>query len=246
MSANRIALVTGANKGLGFETSRQLALKGIKIFMGARDIDKGKSASKKLKDQGLDVECIELDVTNSSHIKQAGEYFEKHYGRLDILVNNAGMTHAEEPFFGNSAGTVSAAAVRKIFEVNLFGQVELTQKLLPLLKKSDAGRIVNVSSILGSLMLQSNEKSDLAQLKPFAYDASKAALNQFTIHLAALLKDTPIKVNSAHPGWVKTDLGTDMAPMVVEEGAKTAVRLATLNQDGPTGKFFHFNDEIPW
>lgn len=244
MSANQIALVTGANKGLGFEASRQLALKGIKIIMGARDINKGKSASKKLKDQGLDVECIELDVTDSSHIKQAGEYFEKHYGRLDILVNNAGMV--QEPFWGNSVESVSPAILRKTFDVNLFGQVELTQRLLPLLKKSGAGRIVNVSSILGSLTIQSDQKSDFSQVKPFAYDASKAALNQFTIHLAGLLKDTQIKVNSAHPGWVKTDLGTDMAPMVVEDGAKTAVRLATLGQDGPTGKFFHFTDEIPW
>ncbi len=246
MSTNQIALVTGANKGLGFETSRQLAMKGIKIIMGARDIDKGKSASKKLKEQGLDVECIELDVTNSSHIKQTGQYFEKHYGKLDILVNNAGMTHAEEPLFGNSVGTVSPAAIRKVFDVNLFGQVELTQALLPLLRKSVAGRIVNVSSILGSLTIQSDQKSDFSQAKPFSYSASKAALNQFTIHLAALLKDTPIKVNSAHPGWVKTDMGTDQAPMVVEDGAKTAVRLATLDKDGPTGKFFHFNDEIPW
>lgn len=246
MSANRIALVTGANKGLGFETSRQLALKGIKIFLGARDISKGVSASKKLKEQGLDVESLELDITNSNHIKQVKQYFEKHYGKLDILVNNAGMVHSEEPFFGNSVETVSPAVLRRTFDVNFFGQVELTQALLPLLRKSDTGRIVNVSSILGSLTLQSDPNSDFSQVKSFSYNASKAALNQFTIHLAALLRDTPIKVNSAHPGWVKTDLGTDMAPMVVEEGAKTAVMLATLNQDGPTGKFFHFNDEIPW
>jgi NAD(P)-dependent dehydrogenase (short-subunit alcohol dehydrogenase family) len=246
MSANRIALVTGANKGLGFETSRQLALKGIKIFIGARDISKGVSASKKLKEQGLDVESLELDITNSNHIKQVKQYFEKNYGKLDILVNNAGMVHSDEPFFGNSVETVSASVLQRTFDVNFFGQVELTQALLPLLRKSDAGRIVNVSSILGSLTIQSDPKSDFSQLKPFSYNASKAALNQFTIHLAALLRDTPIKANSAHPGWVKTDLGTDQAPMVVEEGAKTAVMLATLNQDGPTGKFFHFNDEIPW
>ncbi|MBI5238559.1 MAG: SDR family oxidoreductase [Deltaproteobacteria bacterium] len=242
----RIALVTGANKGLGFETCRQLALKGIKTFMGARDISKGVSASKKLKEQGLDVECLELDITNSSHIKQVKQYFEKHYGKLDMLVNNAGMVHSEEQFFGNSVGTVSPAALRKTFDVNFFGQVELTQSLLPLLRKSDAGRIVNVSSILGSLTIQSDLKSDFSQVKPFSYNASKAALNQFTVHLAALLRDTPIKVNSAHPGWVKTDLGTDQAPMEVEEGAKTAVRLATLGQDGPSGKFFHFDNEVPW
>jgi NAD(P)-dependent dehydrogenase (short-subunit alcohol dehydrogenase family) len=137
-------------------------------------------------------------------------------------------------------------ALKETFDVNFFSVVELTQTLLPLLKKSTAGRIVNLSSMLGSLTLHSDANAGLDQIKPFAYDASKTALNQFTIHLAASLKDTPIKVNSAHPGWVKTDMGGDQAPMEVTEGARTSVALATLSDDGPTGKFMHFNDEMPW
>ncbi|MEW6088210.1 MAG: SDR family oxidoreductase [bacterium] len=246
MAEKRVALITGANKGLGFETSRQLALKGITVIMGARDVLKGENAAKILKDQKLDVEFFELDITNPNHIQNVKNYLEKKYGKLDILVNNAGMANQEEPLFGNSVEAVSPAALRKIFDVNFFGQVELTQALLPLLKKGKAGRIVNVSSILGSLAIQSDFNSDLSQAKPFSYAASKTALNQFTVHLASALRNTNIKVNSAHPGWVKTDLGTDQAPMSPEEGAKTAVRLATLDSDGPTGKFFHFDNEIPW
>lgn len=243
MSFKQIALVTGANKGLGFETSRQLAQKGIKVLMSARKESKGKAAAKKLQSEGLDVEFILLDVTNSEHIKRVRKYIEKHFGKLDILVNNAGMVSPEEPLVSNSVETVSPKALRQTFDVNFFGAVELTQALLPLIKKSNAGRIVNVSSILGSLEYQSEESNDF---KPFAYDASKTALNQFTIHLAAALKNTPIKVNSAHPGWVKTDMGGQDAPMDVTEGAKTAVKLATLSLKGPTGKFFHLDEEMPW
>lgn len=243
MLSQKVALVTGTNRGLGFETSRQLAKMGMKVLMGARRSSKGKAAAKKLQDEGLDVEFILLDVTKAEHIKRVKRYIEKIFGKLDILVNNAGMVHREEPLVSNSVETVSPKALRKTFDVNFFGAVELTQALLPLIKKSPAGRIVNVSSILGSLTYQSEE---IDEFKPFAYDASKAALNQFTIHLAAALRDTPIKVNSAHPGWVKTDLGGPDAPMEVTEGAKTAVRLATLGPDGPTGKFFHMEEEMPW
>ncbi|MFN3396564.1 MAG: SDR family oxidoreductase [Thermodesulfovibrionales bacterium] len=243
MSSQKIALVTGANRGLGFETSRQLARMGIKVLMGARRVSKGREAAKKLQKEGLDVEFILLDVTNPEHIKEVKKYIEGRFGKLDILVNNAGMIHREEPLISNSVETISPKAIRKTFDVNFFGAVELTQALLPLIKKSQAGRIVNVSSILGSLTYQSEESDEF---KPFAYDASKAALNQFTIHLAAALKDTNIKVNSAHPGWVKTDMGGPDAPMDVTEGAKTAVRLATLGPEGSTGKFFHMEDEMPW
>ncbi len=240
-----IALVTGANKGLGFETSRQLAKMGIKVIMGSRNIAKGKAAVKTLLTEGLDVEFIHLDVTKSELIKKAAMSIKKKYGKLDILVNNAGMAHKEEPLFANSTEKVSPKALRATFDVNFFGLVELTQTLLPLIKKSDEGRIVNVASILGSLNIQSSD-GEMSQIKPFAYDASKTAVNAFTIHLAHALKDTPIKVNSAHPGWVKTDMGGEQAPMSVENGAKTAVKLATLGADGPTGKFFHLEEEMPW
>lgn len=246
MSSNRIALVTGANKGLGFETSRRLAEQGVKVLMGSRNETRGKAAAGKLKDDGLDVESVLLEVTNSDHIDTVKKYIEENYGKLDILVNNAGMVSKEEPLFANSTETVPHGAVRETFDVNFFALVELTQALLPLIKKSDAGRIVNVSSILGSLTINSDVSSDFYRIKPFAYNSSKTAVNAFTIHLAAALKDTTIKVNSAHPGWVKTDLGGDQAPMEVEEGAETAVRLATLGPDGPSGCFFHFEEELPW
>ena len=136
--------------------------------------------------------------------------------------------------------------LRQVFETNFFAVVELTQTLLPLIRKSPAGRIVNLSSILGSLTLHSDPSSDIYSMKAFAYDASKTALNAFTVHLAQALRGTPIKVNSAHPGWVKTDMGGQAAPMEVSEGGKTSVQLATLPDDGPTGGFFHLGQPLPW
>lgn len=246
MSSVKIALVTGANKGLGHETCRRLAEHGIKVLLGARNKRKGSEAAKKLRDEGLDVEFIHLDVTSSDDIRNVKKYIEEKFGKLDILVNNAGMVHPEEPLFTNSTETVSPKALRETFDVNFFGLVEITQALLQLIRKSDAGRIVNISSILGSLGIHSNQDSGTGQIMPFAYDSSKTAVNAFTIHLAAALKETPIKVNSAHPGWVKTDLGGDQAPMGIKEGALTTIRLATLGDEGPTGGFFHFDDELPW
>ena len=246
MTASRIALVSGANKGLGLETSRQLAEREITVLMGARDISKGRRAADRLSTMGLSVDPIQLDVTRADHIAQVKAYIDNHYGRLDILVNNAGIIHPEEPLFANSSEQVSLQAMRDTFEVNFFGQVAITQAMLPLIRASTAGRIVNVSSILGSLALHSEPSSEATQIKPLAYDASKSALNQFTIHLAAALKHTAIKVNAAHPGWVKTDLGSQRAPMNVEKGAQTAVQLATIGPNGPTGKFIHLDEEIPW
>ena len=136
--------------------------------------------------------------------------------------------------------------LRKTFETNFFAVVALTQTLLPLIRKSPAGRIVNLSSILGSLTLHSDPSSGIYDMKAFAYDASKTALNAFTVHLAQELRDTPIKVNSAHPGWVKTDMGGAAAPMEVSEGGKTSVQLATLPDDGPTGGYFHLGEPLPW
>ncbi len=245
MNNKKIALVTGANKGLGFETSHQLAQQGIQVLMGARNAGKGNAAAKKLKSAGLPAEFILIDVTNHEHIKTTATEINKRFGKLDILVNNAGMSHKEESLLGNSAETISPRALREIFDTNFFGLVELTQKLLPLLKTSDAGRIVNVSSILGSLAIQGKE-GGTEEFKPFAYDTSKTAVNAFTIHLAAALAGTRVKVNSAHPGWVRTDMGGHRAPVMPDEGAKTAVRLATLGSDGPTGKFFHGDEELPW
>jgi NAD(P)-dependent dehydrogenase (short-subunit alcohol dehydrogenase family) len=244
MSNNRIALVTGANKGLGIETSRQLAQQGILVLMGCRSVAKGRTAAKELQKEGLPVEFIQLDVTKRGQIREATAEIKKRFGKLDILVNNAG-TSIDEDRSPNSTETVSPKVLRQTFDTNFFGLVELTQKLLLLIKKSDAGRIVNVSSILASLSIHSRE-GGLSSYKPFAYDASKTAVNTFTIHLAAALSDTNIKVNSAHPGWVRTDMGGPHAPLSPAEGARTAVRLATLGPDGPTGKFFHGEEEVPW
>jgi NAD(P)-dependent dehydrogenase (short-subunit alcohol dehydrogenase family) len=133
-----------------------------------------------------------------------------------------------------------------VFRTNLFSVIAVTREFLPLLKKSSAGRIVNLSSILGSLTLQADPQSPIASIKTFAYDASKSALNAFTIHLAAELADTNIKVNSAYPGWVKTEMGTDRAPMEISDGAKTSVELALIGPDGPNGRFIHLGEELPW
>jgi NAD(P)-dependent dehydrogenase (short-subunit alcohol dehydrogenase family) len=246
MAEQKIALVTGAYRGLGLETCRQLARRGITVLLGARKAEPGEAAAKALQAEGLAVEFVQLDITAPEQIEAVRKQIEERYGRLDILVNNAAVKHPEEHLFDNSTITVSAAALRATFEVNFFGTVALTRALLPLLRKSEGGRIVNVSSMMGSLAIHSDPRHPMTDVKPFAYDASKAALNQFTIHLAAALRQTPIKVNSAHPGWVRTDVGGEEAPMEVEEGAQTAVQLATLGPDGPTGKFLHFDQELPW
>jgi NAD(P)-dependent dehydrogenase (short-subunit alcohol dehydrogenase family) len=165
---------------------------------------------------------------------------------LDILVNNAGVLLDEGGFGVNTTTTVPLVKIRETFDSNFFGVIALTQAMLPLLEKSEAGRIVNLSSILASLTLHATPGSPIYDSKTFAYDVSKTALNGYTVHLAHALKDTPIKVNSAHPGWVKTDMGGEYAPMEIADGAKTSVRLATLPADGPTGGYFHLGETLPW
>src|SRR5581483_8795759 len=189
---------------------------------------------------------IEFDVTNPAHHQAAYDYFNSTYGLLDILVNNAGVAAGGFPPVGpeHTASDVPLDVLHRVFETNFFAQVAVTRALLPLIRKSSAGRIVNLSSILGSLTLHADPKSPIYQAKSFAYDASKAALNAFTIHLAYDLRDTGIKVNSAHPGWVKTDMGGDQAPMELADGSKTSVALATLASDGPTGGYFHMGKPL--
>jgi NAD(P)-dependent dehydrogenase (short-subunit alcohol dehydrogenase family) len=243
VNENRVALITGANKGIGLETARQLGKLGITVILGARD-SKGEAAAASLRKEGIDARALELDVTKPQDRDAAVQFIEKHFGKLDILVNNAGI--ATEGWGANHTSSTTPEVVRQTFETNFFAPIELTQALLPLLRKSRAARIVNLSSIMGSLTLHSDPKSPIYNNKPFAYDASKSALNAFTIHLAHELRDTGIKVNAAHPGWVKTELGTDAAPMDVVEGAKTSVALATLPEDGPTGAYMHLGKTLPW
>lgn len=242
MADKTIALITGANKGLGLEAARQLAARGITVLLGARDEAKGRAAADQLRALNLDAHAITLDVTDHASIALAKEQVERRFGRLDILVNNAGVMvdRAAQP------GTGSLDAMRRTFETNVFGLVDVTQQFLPLLRKSAAGRIVNLSSILGSMGEHSRPGSSIYGVLTGWYNMSKAAVNMFTVNLAHELKDTKIKVNAAHPGWVKTDMGGPEAPMQLEDGGKTTVFLATLPESGPTGGFFHMMDRVPW
>jgi NAD(P)-dependent dehydrogenase (short-subunit alcohol dehydrogenase family) len=247
MSSNsgKIALITGANKGIGFETARQLGKAGVQVIVGARDQAKADGAAAALKSEGIDAVPLKLDVTSSADIQAAAAFIKANYGHLDILVNNAGI-NSEGGFAFNNSATVTQAELRKTFDTNFFAVVEVTQTLLPLIRKSPAGRIVNLTSILGSLTLQSDPTSPIAGSKALAYNASKTALNAFTVHLAAALKDTPIRVNSAHPGWVKTDMGGEGAMMEIVDGAKTSVALALAGTDSPNGAYLHLGNPLPW
>ena len=244
----KIAFITGGNRGLGFQTALDLKDPGTKVVIGSRDLAQGEQAVKKLRAAGVDADVLQFDITKPADYQAAFNYFNSKYGRLDILVNNAGIAGGTFPGTGpeHSAADVPQDLLRKVFDTNFFAQVALTGALLPLLKKSPAGRIVNLSSILGSLTLHADPKSPIYNAKSFAYDASKTALNAFTIHLAHELRNTNIKVNSAHPGWVKTDMGGEQAPMEISEGGKTSAALATLPADGPTGRFIHLGQPLPW
>jgi NAD(P)-dependent dehydrogenase (short-subunit alcohol dehydrogenase family) len=247
MSTNKkVALVTGANKGLGLETSRQLAQQGIKVLMASRNISSGKEAVSKIVAEGGDAEFVQLEVTDAKDINHLKEYISNNFGKLDILVNNAGIALDGAGWAENTVEAVDSENIRKTFDTNFFGVIEVTRALLPLIKKSEAGRIVNMGSILGSLTLHADPASPIYGSKTFAYNASKTALNQFTVHLAASLQNTNVKVNSAHPGWVRTDMGSEAAPMDVVEGSKTGVWLATLGEDGPTGGYFHDKAKLDW
>jgi NAD(P)-dependent dehydrogenase (short-subunit alcohol dehydrogenase family) len=242
---NKVALITGANKGLGFEMSRQLAQYGLTVLIAARKLEVAEAAATTLRNEGLKAEAIALDVNDRTQIQAAVEEIQARFGKLDVLINNAGVMLDGEWSISN-ASSVSIDIIRQTFETNFFALVELTQALLPLILKSQSGRIVNMASIEGSLSLHADSNSQIYNSKPFAYDASKAAVNSFTVHLAHELRDTPVKVNSAHPGWVKTELGGEGAMMDITEGAKTGVQLATLPDDGSSGGFFHLGQLVPW
>ena len=244
--SKKIALITGANKGIGFETARQLGKENVTVIVTARDNEKGKAATATLQKEGIDAEFVQLNVNDAADIQKVYDYIESKYCKLDILINNAGIQQESADWGVNNTTTISEKDLRETLDTNFFNVVKLSNTLLPLIRKSDAGRIVNLSSILGSLQLHSDPSSPIYGSKLFAYDTSKAALNSYTIHLAEALKNTNIKVNSAHPGWVKTDLGTDYAPMEIPDGAKTSVALALLGADGPSGKYIHLGNELPW
>jgi NAD(P)-dependent dehydrogenase (short-subunit alcohol dehydrogenase family) len=243
-SDKKVALITGANRGIGLETAKQLGEQGVTVLVASRKLSDAEQAAAKLKASGIDAHPVKLDVTSAEDRTAAAQHIETTFGKLDILINNAGVNskHGFDPVIIET----SDEELQSIFATNFFAVHSLTRELLPLLKKSPAGRIVNLSSILGSSTLHADPKSPVYNFKSLAYDASKSALNAFTTHLAWELRDTPIKVNSAHPGWVKTEMGTDAAPMEIPDGAKTSVALALLGADGPTGHFIHMGENLPW
>lgn len=233
----KTALITGANKGLGLETARQLGRDfGFKVYLGCRDSGRGLEAELLLQSEGLDAHFVPLDVTDESSIGAAA----RQIPALDVLVNNAGIM-LEHDF---QVGGVSLQTWKSTFDVNLFGAVSVTNAFLPHLEKSDAPRIVNLSAILGSLTEIS--KPQIKTWIRASYSASKAALNAFTIALEQEHANSKWKINAAHPGWAKTDMGGPQALMTAEKATKTIVQLATLDADGPSGTFVHAGKIMNW
>jgi NAD(P)-dependent dehydrogenase (short-subunit alcohol dehydrogenase family) len=234
MKKKKIALVTGSNKGLGFETCLRLGQLGLTVILSARDLIKGQVAAKQLADKGLDVLFYQLDVSNQSNISRIALQIEQQFGRLDVLVNNAAILYDT----WQKAVDADLEVVNKALTTNLFGPWRLSQVCIPMMKRNKYGRIVNVSSGAGSLHY-------MGVGTPPAYSVSKAALNAFTRILAAELSGTGILVNSVDPGWVATDMG-GRGGRPVEEGAKGIIWAATLPDNGPTGGFFFDGKPAPW
>ncbi|MGH3197672.1 MAG: SDR family oxidoreductase [Streptosporangiaceae bacterium] len=228
--AMTIALVTGANKGIGLETARQLGARGVTVLAGARDEARGIQAETALRDGGAEARFVPLDVTNEKSVRQAADWIEKEYGRLDILINNAGIARGGPP------SETDLDAMREVYETNVFGVIMVTNAMLPLLRRAPAARIVNVSSEVGSITSMTDPASPLAQMPAgLAYPSSKSALNMITAMYAKELRDTPIKVNAANPGYTATDLNRHNGFRSVAEGAEASVHLATLPADAPSG-----------
>jgi NAD(P)-dependent dehydrogenase (short-subunit alcohol dehydrogenase family) len=240
-TTDRIALVTGANKGIGFEVARGIAKAGYVVLLGARNPATGREAARTLTSEQLDVRFVELDVTRMETITATTVRLEADFGKLDVLVNNAGIT---DPHDGPPS-RASIDAIERVLRTNFLGAVAMAQAVLPLLRKSSAGRIVNVSSDLGSITRHGDSTWKYAQVKVLGYCASKAALNMFTVQLAFELKEQGIAVNSVNPGFTATDLNAHRGQQTVEEGAAEVVRVA-LRERGPSGKFVESGGELVW
>jgi NAD(P)-dependent dehydrogenase (short-subunit alcohol dehydrogenase family) len=232
--AGKVALVTGANKGIGFEAARQLAQQGLNVVIGARDRARGETAAARLREQNMDVHSVTLDVTDATFVAAAAEEIGARFGRLDVLVNNAGVLKDH----GTKARDLTPATLAETLDTNLYGVIRVTRAFLPLLRKSGDARIINVSTTWGSLAATAEEGGAAP-----AYHISKAALNMWTVVLADDLRADDIRVNSISPGW--TDMGGSEAPRSVEEGAAIITRLAT-QADSPTGGFFDDAGTVPW
>lgn len=239
---SRVALVTGANKGIGFATAVGLGRRGITVLVGARDERRGKEAVSRLHHDGVDARVLLLDVTDDSSVGAAAREVESGIGRLDILVNNAALKLEVAP---SPPSQCSLTMVRETFETNVFGSIRVLLAMLPLLRRSDAPRIVNVSSGLGSLTLATTEGTKHSERPLLSYNPSKAALNSITVQFANELRGTPFKVNAADPGYTNTDM-TGSGDRGPDAGAAIVIELATLPADGPTGKFFNEQGELPW
>ena len=240
---SKLALITGANKGIGLETARQLGEQGFDVLVGARNAKAGEAAVAKLRAAGIAADALVIDVTASSSIAAAVAEVSRKHRALDVLINNAGVLLDDD---SKPPSAQSLDVWQRTFDANVFGVIAVTQAFLPLLRAAPAGRIVNVSSLLGSLALRADPTSRVYHSRSAAYDASKTAINAWTLSLANELRDSPIKVNAVHPGHVQTDMGGASAPMGIVDGAKSSVALATLGSDGPTGTFTHMGKPLPW
>jgi NAD(P)-dependent dehydrogenase (short-subunit alcohol dehydrogenase family) len=243
MHEKKVTLITGANKGIGFEIGRQLGKLGLTVVLAARDEARVNAAADRLRGEGLDVQGVRLDVTDPSTAEAAARWLDERFGRLDVLVNNAGI--GPEFATGTKPSGLGLAMLKETYETNVFGAFNVIKAFLPLLRKSAPSRIINQSSGLGSLGTLSDPDSAYYGNNTLAYNSSKSALNGLTLAFSKDLAGDHISVNSVCPGWVKTDMGSDAAPRTVEQGAAIAVKLATMDSP-PTGKYLNDDGEIPW
>jgi NAD(P)-dependent dehydrogenase (short-subunit alcohol dehydrogenase family) len=249
MQNRPVALVTGANKGIGLQIAKDLAAHRFTVLVGSRNLEHGEAAAKTV---GADARALELDVTNLASIAAAAERIRNELGRLDVLVNNAGVSHAgksgrslQDIAMSGRLSAVSLDEVRAVFETNVFGVIAVTQAMLPLLREAPAGRIVNVSSTSGSLTWNSDPKNPHRSMFG-TYSSSKTALNAITLAFASDLETTRIKVNAACPGFTATDLNNFQGTRTVQQAAHEPLRLALLDEDGPTGTFSDEDGPVPW
>ena len=240
--SKRVALVTGANKGIGFEIAKQLAQAGVSVLLGARDAGRGTAAVAALADQNLEVAHLPLDVTDGDSISQAARAIADAHGRLDILVNNAGIVDPND----GPPSTASIGSAKRVFETNFFGVLAITQAMIPLLRKSASGQVVMLSSSLGSIAMNGDPTSPYYSVRLAGYNASKAALNMLTVQLAQELQADGIGVNSVCPGFVDTDLSAHQGPTPPVEAARLPVDFALGGTDGASGKFRDINGDVRW
>jgi len=242
MISARSAVVTGANKGIGREVARRLAADGFKVWLGARDAERGTTAARELQVEGLDIEWLAIDVTNDASVAAAVSTVRSERAHLDVLVNNAGVAIN----YDRRPSEQSVAEIKATYEVNVFGAIRVTQAFLPLLLATPGARIVMVSSHSGSIARARDVASASHSVNMLGYGSSKAALNAITVSFAKELKDRGILVNAAAPGYTATDLNGHRGHRTVQQAAEIIVRLATLGGDGPSGGYFDEDGPVPW